>query len=226
MSQVATNPNDGLGITERKFIEGIIGEKWISDYAIVQQVNGDDTVDVVHAIRSQLLDGRTLPPTITKNVEVMSLASQAFRISFPIQTGDKVLLIGLRNYVPALSGVAAPQEPSAFLHYQQNTMKAIPLGILASSGVQIIVDESGNLKIQATAGLIQIKNTAQSLYTLLNTLETALSTFMGSAAQSAITTAGASPVPAPLAAAIVALMATFSTATATMLADLAQLLEA
>lgn len=224
MSEVATNPNDGFGINERKFIEGIIGEKWITDYAIVQEVNADKTVNVVHAIRSVLLDGRTLPPTTTKNVEVMSLASQAFRIDFPTQVGDKVLLVGLRNYVPALSGVAAPQKPSAFLHYQQNTMKAIPLGIIETAGVQIVIDESGNLKIQATAGLISIKNTAKSLYTVLNEADTAIQTFSSAASQAAISAAGASSV--SLAAAIVTLLGVLNASITTAMADLALLLEA
>lgn len=227
--------NNALQTTQRQVIDSIIGAHFFADYGIIQAINEDKTVNVAHVIKSVLLNGTTLPPIVTNNVEVMQLGAIAFQIDFPVQIGDLVLLIGLRNYVPALNGITAPEDPLVFLHYEQETLKAIPMGIVSTSGVSVKIDDDGNLvvkndnstgnvQLQAQTGKFQIKNLTQSLYTQLETLETALSAFMGPTAQAAITSGGASS--ASLAEALVDLMVTFTSATSTMLADLAALLEA
>lgn len=203
----------GFAYDMRKLINSIIGGKFFADYAIVTSINADETVNVTHAVNGELLDGTPLPPTVTNNVEVLYPTSTNFGMRWDISVGDRVLLIGLQNTMSVTDSI--PNLPSDFLHYVQSTMKAIPLGISQTPPlVQINVD----------AGKLQIKNAAQSLYTVMNNLREALNTFSGATAQASITSGGASSV--SLAAAIVALMATLNASIVTNQTALAALLEA
>lgn len=182
-------PLTGLRLNDRQVTDSIIDRRFFSDYAIVQSVNSDKTIDVMHVIKTVMQNGSTLPPTVTKSVEVMFTASLAFGIDFPIQVGDLVLLIGLKNIVSTVEGITQPQMPGSLLHYTQSNLKAIPLGIVSSPMITLSVDDSGNIvltnsnasghvKLQAQSGLFQIKNETQSLYTQLNTIISDLTTLV------------------------------------------------
>lgn len=228
-------PLDGYRINPATLIDDRIANHFMADYGIVESVNSDKTINVTLAIQDQLLNSdQPLPPTIIHDIELMYIGSKAYYESFPIVSGDTVLLIGLRHYVPTISGISSASAAKLFMHYQPNTMKAIPLGIITGSKVTATVDSSGNyilsntnssgnIRFQASGGKLQLKNTAKSLYTLLNTFESAVNTFTGAAAQSSITSGGSSST--ALAAAIVALMTTYQATMATALTDLAALLE-
>jgi hypothetical protein len=172
----------GLNYTQSDILRSIVNHAFIADYGIVKQVNSDKTIDVTHAIMGQLINGDSMPVTETRNIEVLFPASAAFGQSWPIAVGDGVLLIGLRDAVASTKGIQAPTAPpNEFLHYSQNTMKAIPLQKVSSPKVTINVTAGGNLEIQNTntGGLIQVKNATKSLYTVLNNIITHLSTFAG-----------------------------------------------
>jgi len=168
----------GLNYTQSDILRSVVNSAFIADYGIVKQVNSDKTINVTHAVQGQLINGASMANTETRNVEVIFPASASFGQTWPIAVGDGVLLIGLRDAVPSTSGIQAPTAPpNEFLHYNQNTLKAIPLQTVSSPKVTINVTSGGNLEIQNTnvGGLIQLKNSSKSLFTVLNNLITHIS---------------------------------------------------
>lgn len=221
MSDLANPLNifDFLGISQLQAFKSIISDAFFADYGIVTAVHDQKTVDVKHAVLSVTRPGivaeaRVLDALVTTGVEILWTSMGGLAITGTVKNGDPVLLIGLRDLLPSTQGLTAPAQPPEFWHYAQQTMKAIPMSGMTTADV-----EFGELN-----GKAFLRNRAKSLYTLLNTFEQATATFMGPASQASITAGGASS--AALASAMVALMASFTTATSTMLADLAALLEA
>lgn len=210
---------DFLGISDRQVIQSVLADALIADYGIVKAVRDNAVVDVEHASLRVLMGGIqakpvTLDPRITYDVELLFPSSSGMAISWTIQPGDGVLLVGLQNVVPTVSGITAAQEPPEFWHYSSQTLKAIPLSAIRTDA---------QVQFGELDGKAFLRNQSQSLYTLLDALEAALETFMSTASQNSLTAAGAT---APsLAAAMVALMASFQTATAQMRTNLGQLLE-
>ena len=151
-----TNPIlENLGIKERDLIENILATSFILDLGIVTAVHGGGaSVDVQHAIQLNKL-GTTLPPTVTKNVEVV----WPFPGNWSLTQGDIVLLVGMKDFLKT-AYATAPGPTDIPLHYSQETMKAIPL-YSSLHAVSIAVDG---------ANLLQVKNSAASLYTILSTL--------------------------------------------------------
>lgn len=209
---------DFTKMSDRQLIQSIIAESFMVDYGIVQAVNDNKTVDVEHAVRAVTMAGivapsKVLDPTITRGVELLFPVMSGISIAGTVAKGDGVLLVGLRGLVPTTEGLDRSSAPPEFWHYSQQTLKAIPLSAMKATSVQF--GEQG--------GKAFLRNASQSLYTLVDSLEAALQTFMGSTSQAAIAAGGTSP--ASLAAALVQLMIDFTAATATMRTDLAQLLE-
>ena len=157
-------------------IRQTIALSFIADYGIVQTVNADKTVDVVHAVQGEYIDGTPMSPTVTRSVEVIFPGSASFAQTWPIAKGDGVLLVGLKNFVMTTKDIEAPQNPpKEFPHYSQDTIKAIPLQNVSSPVFQFNVDVNG---------LAQIKNASKSLFTVIDNFEshisalsTALATF-------------------------------------------------
>lgn len=151
-----TNPIlENLGIKERDLIENILATSFILDLGIVTAVHGGGaSVDVQHAIQLNKL-GTTLPPTVTKNVEVV----WPFPGNWSLTQGDIVLLVGMKDFLKT-AYATAPGPTDIPLHYTQETMKAIPL-YSAKHSATITVDGSN---------LVQIKNAAASLYTAIQNL--------------------------------------------------------
>lgn len=222
MSDPALTSLDFLRFTDKQMIMGVLAESIIADYGIVKAVTDNKTVDVEHAVRRVVMGGisaveKPLEARITQGVELLFPSSASFGQSWTVAPGDGVLLIGLQNMVTSTEGLTKSSVPAEFWHYSAQTMKAIPLQAIRSDSEVQFGEENGKAFLRTATA---------SLYTFLKTQNDALQTFMGAASQSSITSAGASPTPAPLAAAIVALMASFAASTATLVTDLENLLEA
>jgi len=158
----AINQLAGLQYNIGDIIRQTIAQSFIVDYGIVKAVNSDKTVDVTHAVRGQYIDGTAVPLTVSTAVEVIFPGSASAAITWPIAVGDGVLLVGLKQFVSSTKGIAIPsQPPSDFPHYNQETLKAIPLQNISAPAFTISVDSSG---------LAQIKNTSKSLFTILNNI--------------------------------------------------------
>ncbi len=165
----------GLQYNLANVIDSRINSTFFADYGIVKQVNSDKTINVVHSTLMVLINGVTLPQTETSNIEVIFPASASMGMKWPIAAGDGVLLIGLKHYVESTANIQQPvNAPTEFLHYTQDTMKAIPLQTVSSPKVLIEVNSSGNLEISNsnTGGLIKLSNATKSLYTILNNIAT------------------------------------------------------
>lgn len=133
--------------TDRTLIESIVSSFFILDYGFIKTVNADKTVDVTHAKQLKTLDGKSLPATVTKNVEVLTIAGSGFSINFDYKKGDKVLLLGLKNYVPKVDDVTSATETTAYLHYSRETLKALPLCVFNDDAKVKIEVEDGALKL-------------------------------------------------------------------------------
>lgn len=133
--------------TDKDLIESILASFYIIDYGFITTINGDKTVNVTHAKRLKTTQGQSLAPTISKNIEVLTLSTAGLAIDFDIQQGDKVLLLGLKNYVEKTSGVTIATETREYLHYSRETMKAVPLAAF---------DETAKVKVKAENGSLSI----------------------------------------------------------------------
>lgn len=208
---------ESLGTTPREFIERVLAKQFLLDLGLVVAVSADKThVDVQHVVL-QTINGAQQPATVTKSVELLYPGGGVgLSIQWPVAIGDPVLLLATRDYVDPFGGKTAPVPPVSGAHYTQDTMKALPLGALNSgSAFTIVVDGSG---------LLQVKNAAASLYTVLNNFLSAVNTFSNAAAQTAITTGGASSV--SLAAAIDVLLAALNASIVSVTTALGQVMKA
>jgi len=168
----------GLQYNQGDIIRQTIAASFIADYGIVKAVNSDKTIDVTHAVQGAYIDGTNMPVTVTRSVEVIFPGSSGMALTWPIAVGDGVLLIGLKQFVKATKSLNVPSGQigqnsplKEFPHYNQDTLKAIPLQNVSSPKVSLTVDSSNNVLLSnTTAGLFQIKNSMQSLATLMSTL--------------------------------------------------------
>ena len=137
------------GLTEKSLIESILASHYIVDYGFIKSVNPDKTIDVTHAKQLKTLDGQSLKATVTKNVEVLTLCGGGFSFTFDYKKGDKVLLLGLKDYVPKVEDVTSATETTAYLHYSRETIKAIPLCIFNGDAKATVKIENGTMKVDA-----------------------------------------------------------------------------
>lgn len=166
----------GEGLNEKDLIESILESYYILDYGYIKKVNVDKTVDVVHAKRLKTTEGKDLMPTKTCSLEVLTLSGSGFSFSFDYKAGDKVLLLGLKNYIPKVDQVNGASETTSYLHYSRETLKAIPLCVFNSEAKVKISVEAGDLDIQ-TQQKIKLNGDTKQLVTW-SELNTALSTFL------------------------------------------------
>lgn len=130
--------------TDRDVIEAVVNSYFIIDYGVITKVNADDTVNVTHAKIQELMDGTQLPALETKNIELLTLSCGAFSININAKSGDKVLLLGLKDYVPAVDDVSGATKQDAYMHYKRDTMKALPLCVFNDDAkVKIEISDSG-----------------------------------------------------------------------------------
>ena len=134
-------------LTDKDLIESILSSHYIIDYGFIKKVNADKTVDVTHAKQLKTLDGKTLPATVTTGVEVLTIAGAGFSINFDYKKGDKVLLLGLKDFVPKVEDVTSATETTAYLHYSRETLKAIPLCVFSDDAKVKVEIEAGTMKV-------------------------------------------------------------------------------
>ena len=137
---------------DRNLIESIVSSFFILDYGYIKTVNTDKTVDVIHAMRLKTYTGDSLKPTLTKGLEVLTIAGAGFSVQFDYKAGDKVLLLGLKDYVPKTKDVTSATETTSYLHYSRETMKALPLCVFNSDAKVQIKVENGKLTIGNGSG--------------------------------------------------------------------------
>jgi hypothetical protein len=143
-------------LTEADIIRSILNSYFIVDYGYINKVNPDKTVNVTHATKPVLEDGTELPETTTDNVEVLTISGQGFSLQWDYKAKDKVLLLGLKDYVPSVNDVEQAVVAKAFTHYSRTTIKAIPLCVFNDDAKFKIKIEDGNLNIE-TDGNVTIK---------------------------------------------------------------------
>lgn len=141
------NTIQATGLSERDLITNILNSFFIVDYGYINKVNGDKTVNVTHSAKPVLLDGTELPETTTDNVEVLTISGAGFAIQWDYKAGDKVLLLGLKDYVPRVKNVKKADVPKAFIHYDRATIKALPLCVFSSEAKVQISVKNGVLSI-------------------------------------------------------------------------------
>lgn len=151
-------------LTDKDLIESILASHYIIDYGFIKKVNADDTIDVTHAKQLKTLDGKTLPATVTTNVEVLTIAGGGFSIKFDYKKGDKVLLLGLKDYIPKVEEVTSASETTAFLHYTRETLKAIPLCVFNDKAKVTVQVEDGTMKVD-TQDKIELNGNSKQFVT-------------------------------------------------------------
>lgn len=166
----------GESLTDKDLIENILESFYILDYGYIKRVNPDKTVDIVHAKRLKTTEGNSLMPTKTAAIEVLTFAGSGFSFTFDYKAGDKVLLLGLKNYIPKVKDVNSASETTSYLHYTRETLKAIPLCVFNSEAKVKVSVENGDLDVQ-TQQKIKLNGDTKQLVTW-SELNTALSTFL------------------------------------------------
>jgi len=168
--------------TERTLIESILSSFFILDYGYIKTVNADETIDVVHAKKLKLINGKELNQTVTKSIEVLTLAGSGFSFKFDYKKGDKVLLLGLKNYIKNVKDVTQATETTSYQHYTRETLKAIPLCVFNGEAKVTMQIKDGNVTVDAkgktevSAQTIELNGNTKQFVTWAE-LQSALSAF-------------------------------------------------
>ena len=141
--------------TESTLIESILASHYILDYGYIKAVNTDETIDVVHAKKLKLLNGEELNQTITRKIQVLTLCGSGFSFKFDYKKGDKVLLLGLKNYIKKVEDVNTATETTAYQHYTRETLKAIPLCVFNGDAKVTMEIKEGDLLTKASGKITQ-----------------------------------------------------------------------
>lgn len=140
---------EASGLSDRDLITAIVSNFFIVDYGYITKVNADKTINVTHAKKSVMIDGTELPETTTKNIEVLTFAGAGFSITWDYKAGDKVLLLGLKDYIKKVDDVSKAEKPQVFVHYNRATLKAIPMCIFDDNAKVSVEIEDGSMTIKA-----------------------------------------------------------------------------
>lgn len=162
--------------TDRNLIESVLQSFYIVDYGYIKNVNPDKTIDVVHAKRLKTYTDQTLPPTETKAIEVLTLSGSGFAIQFDYKKGDKVLLLGLKDYIPKAEDVNTATETTIYMHYTRETLKALPLCVFNNDAKVVVKIENGDMAVN-TKGKIKLNGDSKQFVTWAE-LNSALTSFM------------------------------------------------
>lgn len=138
---------------DRDLIASILNSYYIVDYGMIQNVNADKTVNVVHAKNLKMRSGKALKPTTTKNVEMLTLSAAGFALEIDYNIGDKVLLLGLKDYVPKVSAVVGGTPTTNYLHYARETLKALPLCVFSSAARVKVKADKGKLSVDTLSDM-------------------------------------------------------------------------
>lgn len=146
-------------LSEKDLITNILTNFFILDYGYINKVNPDKTVNITHAAKPVLMDGTELPETTTDNVEVLTISGAGFSIQWDYKAKDKVLILGLKDYVPNVDNVKKAEVPRAFIHYDRSTIKCIPLCVFNSKAKVCVKVENGKLSITNGNGVAALEVT-------------------------------------------------------------------
>lgn len=171
---------------DQTLIESILASHYILDYGYIKNVNPDKTVDVTHAKRLKTLDGQSLPATVTTKVEVLTISGGGFAFNFDYKKGDKVLLLGLKDYVPKVEEVTSASETTSYMHYSRETLKAIPMCVFSDEAKVKVEVEEGTMKV-TTQKKIELNGNTKQFVTWAE-LDSALSNFLAALKVSLTTT--------------------------------------
>lgn len=160
---------------ESDLIAGILSSFCIVDYGYVNKVNADGTVDVTHAIKTIMKNGTELSETITPGVELLTFSGAGFALKWDITPGDRVLLLGLKDYIPKVGDVSKAEAPKAYVHYERANLKAMPLCVFSDSAKTVIQSDKGKLSVKADK--IELNGNAKQFVTWAE-LNAALSSFV------------------------------------------------
>lgn len=161
---------------DRALIESVLQSFYILDYGYIKAVNPDKTIDVVHAKKLKTYTDKTLPQTETKGVEVLTVSAGGFAFKFDYKKGDKVLLLGLKDYIPKVKNVTSATETTVYMHYTRETIKALPLDTFNDEAKVIVQAENGDLSVN-TNGKIKLNGDSKQFVTWAE-LNTALTNFL------------------------------------------------
>ena len=162
--------------TDRDLLESVLQSFYIVDYGYIKKVNTDKTIDVVHAKRLKTYSGQNLPQTETKEIEMLTLSGSGFAVQFDYKKGDKVLLLGLKDFRPKAAEVSTATETTNYLHYTRETIKALPLCVFNDDAKVVVKIENGDMAVD-TQGKIKLNGDSKQFVTWAE-LNSALSTFM------------------------------------------------
>lgn len=160
---------------ESDLIAGILSSFYIVDYGYVNKANADGTVDVTHAIKTIMKNGTELSETITPGLEVLTLSGAGFSLKWDVKPGDRVLLLGLKDYIPKVDDVSKAEAPKAFVHYERANLKALPLCVFSDSAKTVIQSDNGKLSVKADK--IELNGNSKQFVTWAE-LNSALNTFL------------------------------------------------
>ena len=138
----------GERLSDKDLIESVLASFYILDYGFIKKVNQDNTIDVTHAKRLKTLNGQSLKATVTTGVEVLNFSGGGFSFKFDYKQGDKVLLLGLKNYVPKVDEVNSATETTEYMHYTRETLKAIPMCVFNGDATVTVEVKEGSLTIE------------------------------------------------------------------------------
>lgn len=190
---------EAAGLNDRNLIEAIVGNFFIIDYGFITKVNPDKTVNVTHAKRPKSVTGEDLREITTTNLEVLTIAGKGFSLNFDFQKGDKVLLLGLKNYIKKTGDINNATNTDTYLHYSRETMKVLPLCVFNNDAKVKVEIAEGTMKV-TTAEKIELNGNNKQFVTWaeLNQALTTYVTSLNTALQAAtyVNTAG---TPTPLA---------------------------
>lgn len=165
-----------MELTEKDLIISILRSFYILDYGYINKVNPDKTVNVTHATKTIMLDGTELAETTTDNVEVLTISGGGFSLKWDYKAKDKVLLLGLKDYIQNVDDVTKAEPPKAFMHYSRNTIKCIPLCIFNEEAKVNVIVDNGKMTINAK-DKIELNGNSKQLVTWAE-LNSALSSFL------------------------------------------------
>jgi len=195
-----------LKYTDQDLIEIIVSNFYIVDYGFITKVNADGTVNVTHAKKLKTLLGESLPDTNTNNIEVLTISVGGFALSVDYKAGDKMLLLGLKCYVPKCGEVSQAMPSEGSLHYERDTLKALPMCVFNENAKVTIKAKDGTLAVDTDKKLEINGNSKQfvtwaelnqALQTLVTTLSAHTHVVAGTTEVGMPITGTAAPVVAP-----------------------------
>lgn len=183
--------------TDRDVIEAVVNNYFILDYGVISKLNADGTVNVTHAKLQEFTDGTKLPALETKNLELLTFSTAGLSIYPDTKAGDKVLLLGLKDYIPSVDDVSGATKQDAYVHYKRDSMKALPLCVFDSNAKCKVECEDGTMKLTATK--LEVNGNTKQFVTWAE-LNQALTTFVTqlNTALLAATYVNAAGTPTPL----------------------------